>query len=71
MSLLKNIFKLGFIKNVLSPKLVTVTFQGKDQPALLYMPYGMFFKPSEKTKKWIKNGGFENLNLNNGIAILI
>jgi hypothetical protein len=45
----KNMFKFGVKKKTLSPKLVSVKFQGKEQPALLWMPYGMNFNPKENS----------------------
>lgn len=47
MNKLKNIFKLGKKIATISAKLIQVEFQGKKQPAVLYMPYGTFSNPAD------------------------
>lgn len=42
---IRNLFKIGIKKSTLSKKIVEIEFQGKTQPAFLYLPYGMFSNP--------------------------
>ena len=37
-----NIFKIGIFKKMLSKRLGMVLFEGKEQPGIIYIPYGMF-----------------------------
>jgi len=35
-------FKIGIFKKMLSKRLGSVLFEGKEQPGIIYIPYGMF-----------------------------
>jgi hypothetical protein len=37
-----NPFKIGIFKKMLSSRLGKVLFEGKEQPGVVYIPYGMF-----------------------------
>ncbi len=44
---IRNVFKIGIKSETSSERLIKVTFQGKTQSAVLYLPYGIFANPKD------------------------